>query len=259
MRRVPGNRLWTGYNADMAIVLFTDFGSGNIYAGQVKAVLERLAPGLAVIDLMHDAPAFDPRASAHLLASLAGSFAEGSVFLAVVDPGVGGTRDAVVVQADGRWYAGPDNGLLSVIAARARDCDCRRIVWRPQQLSASFHGRDLFAPVAAALAAQGELPGTWFERTSGLKVDFGAGDLPEIIYIDHYGNAHSGMRAGGIARDTFLLAGARRLPYARVFAEAAEGEAFWYENSQGLVEIALNRGSASRMLGLKVGDGLAWA
>ena len=243
----------------MAIVLFTDFGSGDIYAGQVKGALQRLAPSIAVTDLLHDAPAFNARASAHLLASLAGQFAEDSVFLAVVDPGVGGERNAVVLRADRRWYVGPDNGLLSVLAARAQKSVYRRIVWQPQQLSASFHGRDLFAPLAAALATQGDLPESWFERVAGLDVDFGGSDLPEIIYIDHYGNAHSGMRAGGIGRESSLIAGARRLPYARVFAEAAEGEAFWYENSQGLVEIALNCGSAARLLDLKIGDRLAWA
>jgi S-adenosylmethionine hydrolase len=243
----------------MAIVLFTDFGAGDIYVGQVKAALQRLAPGMAVIDLLHDAPAFNVSASAHLLAALVGRFAEGSVFLTVVDPGVGGARNAVVVQADQRWYVGPDNGLLSVLAARARMCECRRIVWQPQQLSASFHGRDLFAPVAAALAVHGGLPEGWLEHTGRLDLEFGGDDLPEIIYVDHYGNAHTGLRASGIARAALLLVGPRRLPYARVFSEAAEGEAFWFENSQGLVEIAVNCGSAAQLLRLKIGDGVAWA
>jgi hypothetical protein len=225
----------------------------------VKAVLQRLAPGVAVIDLLHDAPAFNVRASAHLLAAMVGRIAEDGVFLAVVDPGVGGARDAVVVRADDRWYVGPDNGLLSVIAARAFNTDCRRIVWQPQQLSASFHGRDLFAPVAAALAAQGGLPADWVEHTNRLNLDFGGDDLSEIIYVDHYGNAHTGMRASGLARSASLLVGTHRLPYARVFSEAAEGEAFWYGNSQGLVEIAVNCGSAARLLDLNVGDRLTWA
>ena len=247
------------YNAAMAIVLFTDFGSGDLYVGQVKAVLQRLAPPIAVIDLLHDAPAFNVRASAHLLAAMIGCSGEDSVFLAVVDPGVGGARDAVVMQADGRWYVGPDNGLLSVVGARAAKGDCWRVLWQPDQLSASFHGRDLFAPVAATLAVQGGLPKDWFERTGRLKVDFGGDDLPEIIYVDHYGNAHTGIRAGGIPRDARLVLGESRLPFARVYAEAAEGAAFWYENSQGLVEIALNCGSAARQLGLNVGDAVAWA
>ena len=120
MRRVPRHwfEFWR-YNALMAIVLFTDFGAGDLYVGQVKAVLQRLAPGVPVIDLLHEAPAFNVRASAHLLAAMVGWFAEGSVFLTVVDPGVGGVRKALVVKADDRWYVGPDNGLLSE-SVRAR-------------------------------------------------------------------------------------------------------------------------------------------
>ncbi len=243
----------------MAIVLFTDFGAGDLYVGQVKAVLQRLAPGITVIDLLHDAPAFNVRASAHLLAAMVGCFDEGSVFLTVVDPGVGAARNAMVVNADDRWYVGPDNGLLSVIGARAAKGDCWRIVWKPQQLSATFHGRDLFAPVAATLAVQSGLPKGWFEHAGKLEVEFGGDDLPEIIYMDHYGNAHTGIRARGIPRDSQLVAGARRLPFARVFAEAAEGAAFWYENSQGLVEIAVNCGSAAKLLELEIGDRVAWA
>jgi S-adenosylmethionine hydrolase len=168
----------------MAIVLFTDFGSGDLYAGQVKAVLQRLAPGMPVIDLLHDAPAFNVRASAHLLAAMIGCFAEESVFLTVVDPGVGGARSALVVYADERWYVGPDNGLLSVVGARAVKGDCWRIVWRPQQLSESFHGRDLFAPVAATLAVQRSLPGDCSD-TPARSTLTSAATTPEIIYVDH--------------------------------------------------------------------------
>jgi S-adenosylmethionine hydrolase len=243
----------------MTIVLYTDFGSGDLYVGQVKAVLNRLAPGMPVIDLLHDAPAFNVRASAHLLASLVASFAEDSVFLTVVDPGVGGARGALAVKADGRWYVGPDNGLLSVIGARALKCDSWRIVWQPEQLSASFHGRDLFAPVAATLAVQGALPKGWFEHADRLNVEFGGDDLPQIIYVDHYGNALTGIRASGIPREARLALGELRLPFKRVFSEAAAGTSFWYENSQGLVEIAVNCGSAAQTLGLKIGDVLAWA
>ena len=260
VRSVPRNRLWfRGYNAHMAIALFTDFGTGDLYVGQVKAVLQRLAPPIAVIDLLHDAPSFNVRASAHLLAAMVACLGEDSVCLAVVDPGVGGARDAVIVQADGRWYVGPDNGLLSVVGARALKGDCWRVVWQPEPLSASFHGRDLFAPVAATLAVQGGLPKDWFEHTGMLNVDFGGDDLPEIIYIDHYGNAHTGIRAGGIPREALLAAGERRLPFARVYSEVAEGEAFWYENSQGLVEIAVNCGHAAQLFDLKIGDDVAWA
>lgn len=243
----------------MAIVLFTDFGAGDLYVGQVKAVLQRLAPNVPVIDLLHDAPAFNVRASAHLLAAMVGWFAADDVFMTVVDPGVGGERSPLVVKADDRWYVGPDNGLLSVIGARASKGDCWRIVWRPEPLSDSFHGRDLFAPVAATLALQGGLPKGWFEHTGELEVEFGGEDLPEIIYIDHYGNAHTGIRSRGIPREAQLVAGGSPLSYARVYAEVAEGAAFWYENSQGLVEIAVNCGHAAQQLGLKIGDGVGWS
>jgi S-adenosylmethionine hydrolase len=260
MCAVPGNRLWfKEYNARMAIVLFTDFGSSDLYLGQVKAVLQQMAPTMPVIDLLHEAPAFNVRASAHLLAAMVGSFSDDSVFMAVVDPGVGGPRSSLVVNADGRWYVGPDNGLLSVVGARAVKGDCWRIVWRPDLLSDSFHGRDLFAPVVATLAAQGSLPKDWFEHAGEMEVEFGADDLPEIIYIDHYGNAHTGIRARGIPRESLLAAGERRLNYARVFSEAAEAAPFWYENSQGLVEIAVNCGHAAQLLNLKIGDGVGWA
>src|SRR5688572_23638495 len=101
------------------IALFTDFGVNGPYVGQMKAVLARAAPGVAVIDLLHDAPAFNPRASAYLLAALAREFAEGAVLLCVVDPGVGTTRRPLVARLDGRWFVGPDNGLFNVAAAHA--------------------------------------------------------------------------------------------------------------------------------------------
>jgi len=103
----------------MAIVLFTDFGSNDLYVGQLEAVLDRDAPGVRVVHLLHEAPGFDARASAHLLAALVSRMPAGHVYVAVVDPGVGGERDAVVIEADGNWLVGPDNGLLSVVAARA--------------------------------------------------------------------------------------------------------------------------------------------
>lgn len=241
----------------MAIVLFTDFGAQDLYVGQVKAVLAARAPRARVIDALNDAPTFDIEASAHLVAALAGQYPRGSVFLAVVDPGVGGARDAIVVQADGRTFVGPDNGLLSVLWARARRRSCRRIVWRPTQLSASFHGRDVFAPVAAALAA-GRLPRGWAVRSRVPRVLLDAGDRPAVIYIDHYGNAMTGIRAVRRRRRARLRIGRRALGFARNFEAAPRGAAFWTVNSLGLVEIAANRARAARRLGLRVGRRVAW-
>ncbi len=136
------------------IVLFTDFGVAGPYVGQMKAVLYREAPGVPVVDLFADAPAARPKPSAYLLAAYAAWFPPGSVLLAVVDPGVGGSRAAVVVEADGRRYVGPDNGLFELVVRRAKTVRFRRISWRPRGLSASFHGRDLFAPGGGAIGAR---------------------------------------------------------------------------------------------------------
>ena len=102
------------------IVLYTDCGVAGPYQGQVKAVLHQEAPGVPVIDLFANAPAHDPKAAAYLLAAYTGEFPEQTGFLAVIDPGVGGIRAPGVLEADGRWFVGPDNGLFEVVARR---CD----------------------------------------------------------------------------------------------------------------------------------------
>ena len=199
-----------------------------------------------MLDALHDAPAFGIEPAAHLLAALAPQYPERSVFLAVVDPGVGGRRGAIVVRADGRCFVGPDNGLLSVVWARARRRKCFRIAWRPARLSASFHGRDLFAPVAAALATRA--PRGWLAPKPRPDMLLDARDLARVIYVDQYGNAITGMRALGISKTSKFLG----LSYARTFENASKP--FWYENSLGLVEIASPQGSAARRLGLRIGS-----
>lgn len=234
------------------LVLFTDYGWTDPYVGQVKAVLAQQAPGVPVIDLMHDVPAFNAHAGAQLLAALVAPFPAGSVFLAVVDPGVGTPRETLVAEADGRWFVGPDNGLLSIVTARAAAARYWRIVWRPQRLSDTFHGRDLFAPVAAALA-RGPFPADRLVPTAAPTVQFDPSDLPRVLHIDRFGNAWTGIR-GGLMQGAELEVKGRTLPHHRVFAEAPKGTAFWYVNSVGLVEIAANRANAAALLELKVGD-----
>lgn len=241
----------------MAILLFTDFGADDLYVGQVEAMLDRYAPGVRVIDLLHEAPPFDVRASAHLLAALAQGLPRGHVFLGVVDPGVGSDRGAVVLRADGRWYVGPDNGLFSVVAARAASKSVWRITGHPPGVSPSFHGRDVFAPMAGAVATD-DFPNENVAPVADLAVRFGGEDLAEVIYVDHYGNCFTGLRARGVPQAHRLVAHGRELAHARVFADAPPGTAFWYENSSGLVEIAVNHGSAARELGLAVGTPVSW-
>jgi len=234
------------------IVLFTDYGTNDPYVGQLKARLAEAAPSQLIIDLLHAVPDFNPHAGAHLLAAFAPGFPPGSVFLAVVDPGVGTLRDAVVLLADGRWFVGPDNGLLSVIAARARDTKCWRITWKPDDLSNTFHGRDLFAVVAAEIA-RGDFPHHKLAELDALNVMFDAGDLPRIIYIDHFGNAWTGIRADGISRHARINSGNHAFKHSESFGLVNRGDGLWFVNSVGLVELAVNRGNAAAKLGLAVG------
>ncbi|GAB4180753.1 MAG: SAM-dependent chlorinase/fluorinase [Rhodocyclaceae bacterium] len=236
------------------IVLYTDFGAFDPYAGQLKAALAQGVPaGTRLIDLLHEAPRFDIPAGAHLLDALQGQFPSGTIFVCAVDPGVGGERAAALVRADDKWFVGPDNGLLSVAAARARAAESWHVAWRPERLRPSFHARDVFAPVAAALA-RGEFPDERLRPVRALDVELPATDLARIIYIDHYGNAMTGLRAGCLAHDRCLEVSGRSVRYARIFGEAAADEPFWYENSIDLIELAIDRASAAARLRLAIGD-----
>lgn len=207
---------------------------------------------MRLIDALHDVPDFGIEPAAHLLFSLALAYPRDAVFLAVVDPGVGGRRDAIVVEAESRRFVGPDNGLFSLLWHRSRQRRCWSIRWRPERLTSSFHGRDLFAPVAAALATK--VARGWLVPKPAPDVLLDDEDLASVIYIDHYGNACTGLREH---RSTWRLRVAgRALPHARTF-EDARGP-FWYENSMGLVEIAAPKESAARRLRLEVGTPVKW-
>ncbi len=234
------------------IVLCTDFGLEGPYTGQVKAVLQQQVPDVPVIDLFSDLPVHNPKAAAYLLPAYCKGFEPGTVFLCVVDPGVGGERDALIVHADQHWFVGPDNGLFEIINRRASDSKCWRINWRPQQLSNSFHGRDLFAPVAAMLV-KGQMPAAQRIKAPTYQPGY-PDDLFEIVYIDHYGNAMIGIRAGTLPDSVVLSVNGHELTNANTFSDMQPGEAFWYVNSNDLVEIAVNSGRSVDVLGVKIGD-----
>lgn len=235
------------------IVISTDFGYEGPYVGQMKAVLAREAPGVPVIDLFANLPAFEIQAAAYLLAAYVDEFPPGSVFLCVVDPGVGSERRAAAVKADGRWFVGPDNGLFNVIAQRAELIEWWDIQWRPERLSHSFHGRDLFAPVVARIARGEPVPGDSIDPALRL-LEGWPSELSKIVYADHYGNLMTGIRVSSVGEDSVLEAAGRQLRRAVTFSSVEPGQAFWYGNANGLVEIAVNQGRASQVMRLGVGD-----
>jgi S-adenosylmethionine hydrolase len=218
----------------------------------MAAVLATLAPNIPQVTLMADAPMFDPQSAGRLLSCLCGNLPRQTLVLAVVDPGVGGDRRPIMIKNESNLFVGPDNGLFAPIVRRCANCKIETIDWRPLRLSETFHGRDLFAPVAAKLATGKEVEGS--PLTAQEMVGFDSSfDDNRIIYIDHYGNAMTGINAGAISDDTIFSVNGIELHYARTFSVVPAGQAFWYRNSIELVEIAVNRGSAVRSLGLESG------
>ncbi len=235
------------------IATFTDFGAEGPYLGQIKAVLQQSAPGVPVIDLFTDLPACAVKAAAYLLPAYSQYLPPGSICLCVVDPGVGSNRAAVAVEAGERWYVGPDNGLFSQIVRRADSPSAIEITWRPETLSNSFHGRDLFAPVCGMLASTGQVPGRRID-VGALRSPDWPPDLHEVVYLDHYGNAITGLRAGRLAPSARIEIAGMDCRYRRTFSDAAPDTPFWYANANGLVEIAVAGGSAASVLNLAVGQ-----
>jgi S-adenosylmethionine hydrolase len=245
-------RLEGRWQADM-IVLLTDFGLEGPYVGQMQAVLLREAPGVPVINLFADIPPFDVEGAAYLLPAYADGFPPGTVFLCVVDPGVGGARPGAVVKADERWYVGPDEGLFNIVGQRAQSLEWWTINWRPPRASVSFHGRDIFAPVAARVARGMNVPGDRVAPAARMCAEW-PDELFRVTYIDRFGNAITGVRACAVGPDAVLGIKGRRLHRARTFSAVRPGSCFWYENANGLVEIAANRARADRALGITAGD-----
>jgi hypothetical protein len=161
--------------------------------------------------------------------------------------------------ANGRWFVGPDNGLFEIVSRRAGRKPKRwEITYAPPRLSASFHGRDMFAPVAARIAC-GEGPSGEERPTDTARYADWPDDLAEIVYVDGFGNAFTGVRATAVAPDAVIIVGNHQIHRARTFSDVPPDEPFWYENANGLVEIAVNRRRADQRLGLGPGDRVAFA
>jgi len=234
------------------IVLFCDFGLP--YTGQMKAQILAGAPEHPIIDLFHDVPAHDVRAGSVLLAAHAQDFPPGSVFVCVVDPDVGtDARKPGAVFAGGRWFVGPLNGLFEHTLRRWPD-DARayEITWKPERLSASFHGRDLFAPMAARLAL-GNMEGLNSVDVDGEHRKDLPDDVLAVVYADSFGNLMTGIRASSIGPEDGLAVAGRILSRQRTFSSPGGASLFCYENAVGLMEIAANGGNAREILSSEPG------
>ena len=238
------------------ITLLTDFGTSDSYVAEIKGVLLSRAPTATVVDVSHDVPAGDVRAGRYILSRVWPRFPAGTVHLAVVDPGVGTARRALAAQAGGHSFVGPDNGLLSGLPEDAR------FVTLPvlRDASPTFHGRDVFAPAAARLAAGARLdeigtPVADVVRLAGAAPRVAeSAVLGEVVYTDRFGNLISNIPKDLIRMGAAITVGETTIgPVRRTFGDVAVGMLVAYIGSGGTVEIGVRQGSAARVLGVAVG------
>lgn len=239
------------------VTLLTDYGTADSYVAEVKGRLLQASPGLAIVDITHDVEPGDIAAAAFVLGRAWPSFPAGSVHLAVVDPGVGTSRRALAVVAGGHAFVGPDNGVLDAALGHAGAKAFALAV--PGDASATFHGRDVFAPAAARLAA-GE-PAESLGSAVGDPVRLGIPDarrdgkhiVGQVIYVDRFGTLVTNIRGDRIAPDGSVRVGPHDIPRHRTFADVDPGHALALVGSGGTLEIAVRDGRADTALGLARG------
>jgi S-adenosylmethionine hydrolase len=241
------------------ITLLTDFGTMDAYVAELKAVLLTAVPGATLVDLTHAVPPGDLRAAAYLIGRAWHRFPAGTVHLAVVDPGVGTVRAALAFGRDGHWFVGPDNGLFTPVLHDA----AVEIVTLPTPDGAAptFHGRDLFAPAAAALAGGASLH-TLGEPFAGMphRLSYrephyeGKVIVGEVVYVDRFGTLVTNLTPDLVPDYAVLeVEGLDIGPLRRTFGDVPTGGLLAYLGSGGQVEVAVRDGSAARRLGLGVG------
>lgn len=245
------------------ITLLTDFGTRDWFVPSMKGVILSIAPGVRLVDMTHEIPPQDVRAGAFVLASAARCFPKGTIHVAVVDPGVGSERRAVAVKTRQRLFIGPDNGLLSLALRNEevvgiRSLDNERLFRRP--VSHTFHGRDIFAPVAAHLANGTAFSSLGVRLASLRQLDVkpvrsrGQRVEGEVVFIDRYGNLITNIPRRSIRPDSVVLMGKHRLPrVVSSYASVEEGRLVAVINSLDLLEISARNDSAAVTLGARVG------
>ncbi len=250
------------------IALFTDFGPSDPYVAQLKGSIKTVSPTAEILDLSHANADFDIPAASYLLAKSTRTLPSGTIIIAVVDPTVGSARAGLAVRTQaGRFYLAPDNGILTEVLAREGLAEARTLAIPTEGASSTFHARDIFGPAAARLANEKSFDslGTKAEKILRLPRNT-ATVLPtmakgQVLFLDHYGNILTnipGSELGKLKIGQLLTVTVKgkslSLPFLRTYAEAPASRPFALINSDGEFEIAVNQGSAAKVLGIKVGD-----
>ncbi|MEM2340368.1 MAG: SAM-dependent chlorinase/fluorinase [Candidatus Bathyarchaeia archaeon] len=253
------------------IALLTDFGERDYYVAAIKGAIYGIFPNARIVDISHQIEKFDIVGGAFVLWKASENFPEGTVYLGVVDPTVGASRDRIIVRTRRNFFVGPDNGLLWM-ASKADGIEgifsIENEAYFLRGRARTFEGRDIFAPVAAHLASG--VPPEEFGRKKESMVELDLGQAKvgegiiecEVIYVDDFGNAITnleGWRAEeliGIDNLANLKIGSveKSVRFGRTYASVEEGDALLLVGSHGNLEVAIRGGSASAKLGIKRGD-----
>ena len=245
---------------DLAVItLLTDFGTADYFVGAVKGAILSVNPNVIIADITHEIPAQDVGTGAFLLLAAYKTFPRGTIHVAVVDPGVGSSRRPIIVAANNQFFVGPDNGIFTYIYDREPTHQAFHITsekyFRPDP-SSTFHGRDIFAPVAAALS-KGVTPeqlGPEIHdevRLPSLETP------PRIIHIDHFGNCVTNITREAFEGKSLSINGRTISPLRKFYGEGQADELFAIWGSAGFLEISMNGGSAAKMLNAKRGDAVS--
>lgn len=251
------------------IGFLTDWSVRSHYVGVAKAVMKRINPSVEIIDITHEIEPFNVRMASHILLRASKDFPTGSIFVAVVDYGVGTSRKAICMRTKNeQYYVGPDNGIFTHVALEYGVKQVRELNSKKYHYASSytFHGRDIFAPVAAHLSK-----GVPFEELGDVLPNFivlptkqaevlNETIIGEVAYFDSFGNIQTNIpvemvqRLGWEIDDVLILNDKFDLPYVRTFGEVVKGSLLVHPDSSGFLEIAVNRDSAAERLELKQGQ-----
>jgi S-adenosylmethionine hydrolase len=250
------------------ITLTTDFGLTDWFVGTMKGVILTIQPRAVIVDLNHGIPRGNIQAGAFSLAASYHFFPRQTIHVAVVDPGVGSRRPSIAVQTANYFFVGPDNGVLSLALSRERIKTIRRLdneKYFLSPVSYTFHGRDIFAPVAAHMSKGLPMRGFGSEQKDYFEPGWAVAGKEknarrirgEVIYIDQFGNAITNIAHDQLRSPETCMISIRRefsCPVRRFYEEAPARKLTGILGSNGLLELAVKNGSATEKFGLKVGD-----
>ncbi|MGD6852644.1 MAG: SAM hydrolase/SAM-dependent halogenase family protein [Candidatus Bathyarchaeia archaeon] len=249
------------------ITLTTDFGLKDPYVAEMKGAIYTINPQAKIVDITHEVDKFNVRMGAFVLASAAPYFPEGTVHVAVVDPGVGTARRAIVVQTKSSCFVGPDNGVLMLAAKKQGIQHIYELAnpkFRLPQVSSTFHGRDIFAPAAAHLE-MGVQPAEFGpEISEAVTQSFGQVQhqngclVGKVLHIDGFGNVITNIHPDELppisSLKVKLADNHLEAPVAKAYGETEPQQPIALVGSHGFLEVALNQGSAKERYGVKIGD-----